>query len=127
MMVIRDAQMQVFRRQLEDDFHRRLRNHLRNILPPGKFTDTELDGHIRAGIEQARDCGLSRECDAAQFVEAVCLHLDGFPPGGLPKQIRPALYSHGIHPSVKIERFIDWCRKQSPAAATCQTTSTRAK
>jgi hypothetical protein len=126
MLVIREAQFATFRAQREDDFRKRLRQYLKRALPEGRFTDSELDGHVRAGVDQALDCGLAREADAAQFVEAICVHLDGFPAEGLPKQVLPGLYAYGVDPKLKLERFMEWCKTQGASAKTSwQTNSDR--
>ncbi len=117
MLVIRDAQMGAFQRHLEENFQRRLRHRLQRVLPGGpRLAMRELDEQIRVAIDQAMDCGLSKEADVALFVETVFTHLEDFPERGLPKEIRPALYAYGVDPSLKVDRFIHWCKSQATGA-----------
>lgn len=116
MLVIRNVQMAVFRKRFEEDFRRRLCRRIREAVP-GRLDDSRIEANVMAGIRQAREYGFRREIDIARFVEAICVHRGGFPETGFPKQVLPILYAHAADPAVKIQRFIDWCQRNSRAEA----------
>jgi hypothetical protein len=112
MLEIRAAQLKALRDHAERDFRRRLRNHLRATIPDDEMTPAEIDLNIETGINQARDCRLTREVDVARFVGAVCAYLGGFPPEGLPKPALPLLYAYGASPEERLDHFVSWCESQ---------------
>jgi hypothetical protein len=116
MFVIRNAQLEVFRKHLEQDFRRRMCRRIRETVPAGIMDDGQIEANVAAGLRQARDCGFQREVDIARFVEAICLYLGGIPKAGLPKQVLPILYAYRADPEIKIQRFIDWCQRHGRAA-----------
>lgn len=110
--------MKVFQTYLEESFRRRLRDRLQAVLPdPARFAAPGFEQQIRTAIDQAVDCGITKEAQIANFVEAVFIHLSGFPENGLPKETLPALYAYGVDPAVKIDRFIDWCKERTAEVA----------
>ena len=119
MLVIREAQLQVFRSALEAEFRRKLGRHLQGRCK--RLSDSDIENQISLGIARAKEHGLVREIDVARFVEAVCVHLGGFTAEPFPKPALAILFGYRTDPDAKLKRFLQWCQ------STCPTSSADAK
>jgi hypothetical protein len=114
MLIIRQAQMDVFHRMMEEDFQRRVRLRIREAIPEIVMDDGQLEANAASAIRQARECGFMREVDIVRFVEILFLYFGGVPKAGLPKPVLPVLYSYRTDPELKLRRFEEWCRSCHP-------------
>lgn len=113
--MIREAQLEAFRRALEAEFQRKLSRHLREKCP--HLRDSDIQDQISHGIEQAKEYGLVREIDVARFIDAVCVYRGGFTAEPLPKPALAILYGYRTDPHAKLDRFIQWCEAACPSSS----------
>jgi phosphoglycolate phosphatase-like HAD superfamily hydrolase len=112
MLVIRDAQLEVFRAALQAEFREKLRRHLRGRCP--RLNDSDIPVQITLGMAQAKEYGIVREIDVARFIEAVCVYRGGFAAEPFPKPALAILYGYRTDPDARLDRFIHWCETTCP-------------
>jgi hypothetical protein len=112
MLVIRDAQLQVFRDHSLQRFERRLKEHVQEALAAAgiSFTEEVLQDQIVLGMKSARELGLIAERDVARYITIVCSVLAGFTTEPLPKPALHVLRAPNQEPREKLDRFEGWAR-----------------
>lgn len=110
MLTIRREQMAVLEQVRRQDFENRLLSHLERELARlgAPMGTSRLRECVARGVVEAPNYGLASEEQVANFVEATCIHLGGFPKGALPKPALAILYSYGLSPNVKLDRYRQW-------------------
>ena len=117
MLVIRDEQMALLARNRQGRFRARLVDHLCASLPACSETDPErLDDEVALGIAQALEYRLRREVDVARYVEILYRCCEGPAGQELPAEALAILYTYGIDPTLKLDRFQAWADAQSRTA-----------
>src|SRR5215471_6918201 len=112
MLVIRDAQLQVFRDHSLQRFERRLKEHVREALAAAGigFTEEVLREQIVLGMKSSRELGLVTERDVARYITIVCSVLAGFTSEPHPKAALHILRAPNQEPREKLDRFEGWAR-----------------
>jgi pSer/pThr/pTyr-binding forkhead associated (FHA) protein len=107
---IRKEQMDKLASPKKADFKKRLTLHLNEILPPKgiKIPPDQLAKQIDEAIMRSKHYRVSRECDVAQYVEIVIVHLDGFTETPHPVEARNILYDHRLGPDEKLAKLKAW-------------------
>lgn len=115
MLVIRNEQMKEIRRAVFRNFMRRLALHIAASVggaPADSFHD------LSAAVDQARDLGIVRENDVAEFCELVYTSSGSLDFRKLPRRAQSILMAYREDPRVKLERLRSWLktRPQSESA-----------
>jgi hypothetical protein len=112
MLVIREAQLQVFRDLSRQRFEQRLKQYVREALVAAgiAFTEEVLQDQIELGMKNARELGLIAERDVARYIAIVCSVLAGFTPESHPRPALHILRAPGQEPREKLDRFEEWAR-----------------
>lgn len=121
MLIIRQKQMESFRRDRLLQFRRLLIQDLGAALTNAgiSWAPAEIERQADLGAAYAENAGFSRECDAARFTILICRHLGGFTEAPLPKAVFDIGRAFGSAPEVRLQRLEAWlmhCRERQSYA-----------
>jgi hypothetical protein len=122
MLVIRREQMGAFEEQRRRNFKQRLAAHIEALLAGNgmHMAAAELRDTIEKGMKAAPDYGLIAERDVARYIEIACVYLGGLRSQEQRKEALAILYSYGLDPSVKLDRYQRWAELQQAESTRVQ-------
>ena len=115
MLVIRQEQMQVFRKYMLEGFERRMLDYLAGRFPEVCPPENEkaVRESVRKGIERAKTYGITIEYDVARYVELMFLFSEDFDTSPDTSWAMPILKDPDLGGHVKMDRL---CEKAAQKA-----------
>jgi hypothetical protein len=117
-LIIRDEQMRVFDRLMEERFRLKLRQRLCDLAAQGGFAtgEEELSVYMEWAVQSANQFGLRRECDVARYAETLWLsRRETY--RNLPRPALNILRAFRAEPSAKLDTLENWLARHPAGAA----------
>lgn len=113
MLVIRKEQYEQFEQAALADFKARLLSHLLEVLPAlglKRISPDQLRAEIDEGLERGPRYRIRTEQELSRYIEAVCVSMGGFEPGGDSRELRKILNDHRLNLDEKLSKLAVWAK-----------------
>jgi SOS-response transcriptional repressor LexA len=105
MLVIRNEQMEAFRRTSRKQFEERLRRHVQDAVPE---LTVNFEMRISPLVSEALELGIKSEQDVARFCELMFRYAAGMPFSTLPFQAQNLGLAYGVTAHEKLASLDSW-------------------
>lgn len=118
MLAIRPEQFEQLQKAAVEEFKTRLLKQLIDVLPRNGIRSLSVD-QLRVEIDEGMERGpryrIRTEQELSVYIEAVCMYLGGFEPGGHSKPVRAILNDHRMNLDEKMAKLATWAKERERA------------